>query len=323
MSEALFRAVCLGFAIAILGLLPWPAIAGIAVLVLVGALLSNRTRSHRIAGSSVLITGASSGLGKALALDAARRGAKTVFLLARSREKLEQTAAEVRAAHAGCTPVVHPCDITDPDACRAVVSAIVEEHGTPDILVNNAGAGAWLHIEEAGPSQALAHMACPYLGAATLTHLLAPRMAERGSGHVLNVTSAASVVGFRGAVTYGTARWAMRGFSQYLRADLAEQGIGVSLLNAAEITGTSYFDNAPGKAGSSSHDRIPWLFHLPIVTAFSGDTHAVARSALSGVERGTHEILFPAILMVPTKLIADLFPELLHASLRLGPNGRR
>jgi NAD(P)-dependent dehydrogenase (short-subunit alcohol dehydrogenase family) len=166
-------------------------------------------------------------------------------------------------------------------------------------------------------------MACPYLGAVYLVQKFAPDFAERGSGHVLNVTSVASMAGFRGAVTYGSARWAMRGLSWYLRADLAEFGVGVTLLNANEIGGTSYFDNASGKAGADSHARIPWLFQQWFVTMFNGDSAAAARSALNGVERGTFEVLYPQLLMVPTKLLLDAFPEVVYRAVQVGPNGRR
>ena len=146
-------------------------------------------------------------------------------------------------------------------------------------------------------------------------------MIARGSGHVLLVTSAASAAGFRAAATYGSARWAMRGLSQYLRADLAEVGIGVTLVNAAEITGTNYF--ADGNAGERSRQRIPWLFHQPIVEQLNANTEEVAAAALTGVETGTHEVLYPRILIVPFKILLDLFPEVVHHLLRIGPNGRR
>lgn len=323
MAEALFRAVCVIVLLVAIHLAPGPAIVGLGALILGWAFAANKTHAHPIAKSSIVITGASSGLGRAIAIEAARRGASKVFLLARTVAKLEDTAAQIRAEFPWCAPVVLPCDVTDPEACRATHAKILDDHGLPDILVNNAGAGAWHHIEEGDAETAVAHMACPYFGAVQLTQLFVPGFAARGSGHVLNVTSLASLGGYRAAVTYGTARWAIRGFSQYLRADVADLGIGVTLLNAAEITGTSYFDNAPGKAGAESHARLPTLFQLPVVTAFSGDTRSTAKDALNGVEGGTHEVLSPALLTVPAKLFADLFPEAMHHALRFGPNGRR
>lgn len=323
MKESLIRAVCMGVIIMTLSQLPWTAVAAIMALILLWAVASNRTTPTRVRGSSVLVTGASSGLGKAIAIEAARRGASSVVLVARNEEKLTLTAAEITMVNPRCTPVVRTCDITDADACWDLRNTLVEQVGPPDILVNNAGAGAWHHIEEGEPQHAVDHMACPYFGAVYLTKAFFEDFSSRKSGHILNVTSAASLAGFRGANTYGAARWAMRGMSQFLRADLADLGIGVTLLNASEISGTSYFDNAPGKAGADSHDRIPWLFQLPILTWFNGTTQSTARAALNGVEGGTAEVLYPQVLVAPFKLFGDLFPELLHHCLRLGPKGRR
>ncbi len=322
MAEAMHRALWLTLLVLVIALLPpLMAVALFVPPLLMYGLLANRTPAMPLQGKTVLVTGGSSGLGKALAFEAARRGAAKVILSARRREPLEAAAVELTAAHPSCTAVVEPCDITDPDAVVAVASKIVAEHGAPDLLCNNAGAGAWHHIEDGTNADALFHIACPYLGAVYLTKALVPAMAERGSGHVLNVTSASSIAGFRAAATYGSSRWAMRGLSQYLRADLAEMGIGVTLLNAGEIADTAYF--SAENAGAESHGNIPWLFLLPPVRALSYNTARVARVALYAVESGTHESLVPLHLLGPSKLLSDLLPDVLHYSLRLGPNGRR
>jgi NADP-dependent 3-hydroxy acid dehydrogenase YdfG len=286
-------------------------------------LFANRTHATQIRGRSVLVTGASSGLGRAFAIEAAQMGATKVILVARGLEGLQTTMSQINVAGSRAEVVVLKCDITDPEQVLLMCKSLLEEHGCPDLLVNNAGAGAWQHIEETSPEDALAHTACPYLGATYITHALAPAMIERRSGHVLNVTSAASLTGFRAAVTYGTARWAMRGFSQYLRADLDEVHIGVTLLNAAEVTGTGYFEDKPGKAGALSHQRIPWLFQTPLVQRFARDTRQTARAGLDAVQSGTHELMYPVELILPTALFGDLLPDALHYAMRFGKNGRR
>merc|ERR1711865_285398 len=102
----------------------------------------------------------------------------------------------------------------------------------------------------------------------------------------MNITSAACNLGFRGAIGYGSARWAIRGFTKHLYWDMKELGIGVTLLNAAEITGTNYFKDAPGKAGSSSKAKIPALFQLVDRLGLNYNTEQVAAAALDGVEKG-------------------------------------
>ena len=285
-------------------------------------LYAERTFATRLRGKRVLVTGASSGLGLALAVEAARRAAAAVVLVSRTRAALEAAAVEVRAASAltGFEAVVAPCDVSDAAAVRALVDGL--DHA-PDVLVNNAGAGAWKHVEETSPEEALAMMACPYQAAFALTALLAPLIAARGGGHVLNVTSAASEAGFRGAVGYGTARWTMRGFSRMLVRDLCELKIGVTLLNAAEITGTDYFKDAPGKAGAASKAKIPELFQIVDRMGLNYSTTQVARAGLDAVEKGWATVLVPGFLMIPTKMIADVVPCVLEFLCTLGPSGRR
>lgn len=304
--------------------LDFPAFMTLFVLpFMLYAAFANRTKSHKIAGSTILITGASSGLGRAMAHDAALRGAKQVLLVARTESKLIEVELEIRALTTTTEPVVLPCDLTDPAAVKSLKEMVEAQYGTPDILVNNAGAGAWLHLEETSPEEAVAHMACPYQAAFTVSQAFIEGMTTRGSGHIVNITSAASLAGFRGAISYGTARWAMRGFSQYLRADLANLGIGVTLINAAEIGDTAYFSNQEGKAGQASQARIPWLFSSSLVKQLSYNSQQTATAALRAVEQGTHEAMIPLQLLVGVDWINRVMPDLLHFALRIGSAGRR
>ena len=286
------------------------------------ALLAEQTKATKLRGKTVLVTGSSSGLGLALAREAAKRGAAKVVLASRTKAALEAAAklCEGDATHGAFEAVVAPCDVTKPDDVRALL-----KHLPPvDVLVNNAGAGAWKHVEETTPEEAYGMMACPYQAAFTMTSLLVPTMVARATDcHVVNVTSAASEVGFRGAVGYATARWAMRGFSRMLAQDLKQLGIGVTHLNAAEISGTSYFSDAPGKAGAASHAKIPYLFQLVDGLGLNYTTTQVAAAALDGVEKGWSTVLVPGFLLIPTKMVADVVPCFLEFLCGLGPAGRR
>ena len=286
------------------------------------ALLAEQTKATKLRGKTVLVTGSSSGLGLALAREAAKRGAAKVVLASRTKAALEAAAklCEGDATHGAFEAVVAPCDVTKPDDVRALIKKLPPV----DVLVNNAGAGAWKHVEETTPEEAYGMMACPYQAAFTMTSLLVPTMVARATDcHVVNVTSAASEVGFRGAVGYATARWAMRGFSRMLAQDLKQLGIGVTHLNAAEISGTSYFSDAPGKAGAASHAKIPYLFQLVDGLGLNYTTTQVAAAALDGVEKGWSTVLVPGFLLIPTKMVADVVPCFLEFLCGLGPAGRR
>ena len=108
-----------------------------------------------------------------------------------------------------------------------------------------------------------------------------------------------------------------------LAQDLKQLGIGVTHLNAAEISGTSYFSDAPGKAGAASHAKIPYLFQLVDGLGLNYTTTQVAAAALDGVEKGWSTVLVPGFLLIPTKMVADVVPCFLEFLCGLGPAGRR
>ena len=227
------------------------------------------------------MTGASSGIGKEIARELARRGALPI-LVARTRSTLEDLADEIERSGAGAE--VAACDLSDPDDVTRMTREILDVSGPPDILVNNAGAGSWRAIDEEDASYGEAAIRLPYLAAYQLTGLLVSAMIERGSGWILNVTSAAGYTTLPGANAYGVARWAMRAFSYQLEADLRGTGVGVSLLAAAEVE-SPYFDNNPG-----SRERIPAIAKL-IGRMTPAD---VAREALDAIESERRERLIPA-----------------------------
>ena len=101
--------------------------------------------------------------------------------------------------------------------------------GTPDIIVNNAGAGQWKFVDETSPEEAVQMMAVPYFAAFYVTHAFLPGMLRRNTGHIVNVSSVGSRFVWPGATAYIAARWAVRGFTEALRADLAGTKIGVTL----------------------------------------------------------------------------------------------
>jgi len=144
-----------------------------------------------LAGRSVLITGASSGIGKAAALAVARKGA-TVFLLARRADELAAVVAEVESADGSNGYAYgYPCDITDSASVEQVIDAITREHGHIDMLVNNAGRSIRRAIHR---STDRLHdyertMAVNYFGALRLTMALLPQMRERRFGHIVNISS--------------------------------------------------------------------------------------------------------------------------------------
>lgn len=241
-----------------------------------------------IQGKTILITGASSGIGAALAVAIARAGGR-VLLLARRQTELQNVADSTPK---GSTARVYPVDLSDADAVATTAKQITVEVGTPDGIINNAGGGAWKFVDETSPEEVVEMMAVPYFAAFWVTRAFLPDMLTRGSGHIVNISSVASRFVWPGATAYIAARWAMRGFTEALRADLRDTGIGVTLYESGVVM-TPYWEHNPG-----SRERVPRMATLvPSLTA-----EQVANAVVKGIERNQRTIVIPFM----TKLICTL-----------------
>ena len=236
----------------------------------------------KIQGAKVLITGASSGIGAALARAMAAAGGQ-VSLLARREDELRKVAASISPPG---SVRVYPVDLTDPAAVEAVARRITTDSGTPDVIVNNAGAGQWKFIEETDPREAVSMMAAPYFAAFFVTRAFLPEMLRRNSGHIVNVSSVASRFVWPGATAYIAARWAVRGFTEALRADLDGTGIGVTLFECGVVS-SGYWAANPG-----SLERVPKMGKLiPELTP-----EEAAAAIVRGVERNRRLVVIPFMM---------------------------
>lgn len=234
----------------------------------------------------VLITGASSGIGAATARAMAARGA-AVALLARTASALGAVAADVRAR--GGRARAFPGDLTDPATVQAVARDVALELGTPDVIVNSAGAGRWLFTEETEPAEAVQMMGAPYFAAFFVTRAFLPAMLARGSGHIVNVNSPIARLIWPGAAGYAAARYALQGFTDALRVDLAGTGLRVTSVVTGKVD-TPYFTHNPGTL-----ERAPWLAKrlIPTLTA-----EQVAAALVRAVEYNRREVVLPFMLRV-------------------------
>lgn len=219
-----------------------------------------------------LVTGASSGIGRELATDLARRGHDLV-LVARRTAELEQLAAQVKQAHAAQATVLSQ-DLTAPGGVDALVAALAQRQLVVDVLVNNAGLGTSgpHHKNSWADEKRMIDLNMTALTA--LTHALLPGMVARRSGKILNVASTAAFQPGPGMAVYFASKAYVLSYSEALHEELRKSGITVTALCPGP-TRSEFFD----VAFKSSKPSI--LDHVPMAPAAD-----VARYGLDALMRG-------------------------------------
>lgn len=245
----------------------------------------------KIAGKTVVITGASSGLGAALAQRMWRAGAARLILLGRHEARLNQVVRALQADGADAHAVL--ADLSHEDDVHAVVDWLRAHAGPVDILVNNAGAGAWNFLEDSTFAEIREAMAVPYLAAAWLSSALLPAMRQRQRGHIVNISSVASTLVWPGATAYIAACRAMRGLSDALAADLRGSGVHVTHYESGPIE-TPYWATHP-----QSRARVPGIARL-LVRPLSADEAADA--IIRGVEGQRRHVVAPVMMAAVLRL---------------------
>ncbi|HTT39825.1 MAG TPA: SDR family oxidoreductase [Burkholderiales bacterium] len=211
-----------------------------------------------LSGHVVLLTGASEGIGRALAIELAPQRLSLV-LTARNRERLEELARECEAR--GSTTLVVPADLTDMAQCQALVDAALGRFGRLDVLINNAGATMWSRLDALADLTALDRlMRINYLGAAHLTALALPSL-KRTQGRVVAIASLAGFTGVPERTGYAASKHAMVGFFESLRVELQGTGVTVTII-APDFVRSEIHKRAIGPDGRAlgrspmQHDRI-------------------------------------------------------------------
>lgn len=188
------------------------------------------TLQQAVGDKTVLITGGSSGIGRATALQLAKTRARLI-IVARDQSKLSAVRAEIESA--GGTAAVYSCDITDEAASRELLEAVLAQYGTVDILINNAGHSIRRAIEH---SYERLHdyerlMRINYLSAVRLTLGLLPAMVRKGGGHVIGISSIGVLGNAPRFAAYNASKAALEAFLRSAAAEYSEQGVHFSVIN--------------------------------------------------------------------------------------------
>lgn len=210
---------------------------------------------NRLVGKRILITGASRGLGRQLALDFAREGAEALALTARHRPPLEAVRAEVLKMAPAARVVVIDADVSRPDDVeRTVATALNAFEGRLDVLVNNAstiGPAPMPYLLDYPLEDFQAVLDTNLVGPFQMIRNALPAMVERG-GSIINVTSDAGVVGYPGWGAYGISKFGLEGLSQTWAAELAESQVRVNWVDPGNM------NTAMHRAAEPEEDPNQW-----------------------------------------------------------------
>jgi 3-dehydrosphinganine reductase len=238
-----------------------------------------------LAGAHVLITGGSSGIGLATAEHALRRGAR-VSLVARDVERLAAAEDALEAGIGDVTRVAaEPADVTDPDAFEQALSLLAAQFGPVDVLITSAGGARPGHFEELPASVFDEQMRLNYFGTLHPIRAVVPSMIERGTGHLLLVSSGAGLIGVYGYSAYSPAKFAVRGLAEALRSELKPHGIVVACAYPPD-TDTPGLERE-GETKPAATARIS-----ATIKVRSADK--VAKGIVAGIERDRLVITFDA-----------------------------
>ena len=181
-----------------------------------------------IEGQTALVTGASRGIGRAIALELAKQGVKRLLLLARDRQRLAEVAIEISAL--GVEVVTLAVDLSQPVEVNIALAQAWREHGPIHLLVNCAGVAHQAPFLQSRLPQVQEEIAINLVGMYTITRLVARRMAAQRQGTIVNVSSLMGKVAAPTMASYSATKFAILGFTQALRSELATHNIRVMAL---------------------------------------------------------------------------------------------
>ncbi len=221
-----------------------------------------------VQGKVVLITGASSGIGKAAAMKVAEAGG-TVLLVARTPEKLELTRDQILSG--GGVAYIHPCDLSDFDEIDRMADEVLAEHGHVDVLVNNAGRSIRRSIALSydRPHDFERTMQLNYLGAVRLILKLLPVMRDRKSGQIVNISSIGVQTNMPRFSAYVASKSALDAFSRCIASEIVDDGVHVTtihmpLVRTPMIAPTKMYDRFPTITPDEAADMIgEAIIHKP------------------------------------------------------------
>ena len=273
---------------------------GSTAALLIATALSGRRRRHRdLRGQTVVITGASTGIGRATALECAVRGAQVV-IGARDAGALAVVAQEIESL--GAVALVVPTDVRERAQVEVLVDAALARFGRIDVMVNHAGDMFVDSVEHSEEWRVRHLIETNVMGVLYGVQAVVPVMRRQGAGHIINTASVEGRVGFPYSGIYGGTKAFVEVMTQSLRQELMHverSGIVVSALLPAAVR-TPLFDTAPNVKAGGHGAHLVW----PVMEASQ-----VARALANAMER-PRPVIYPLILSRAFVILYDLVPGL-------------
>jgi NAD(P)-dependent dehydrogenase (short-subunit alcohol dehydrogenase family) len=258
---------------------------------------------QNLAGQTALITGGSRGLGFILARELLKEGCR-VAICARDAEELER--AKIDLVCRGGEVLAVPCDVSQKAQVKEMIALVTERFGAVDILINNAGIISVAPIQNTTIDDFERAHEVIFWGILYPTLALLPQMLARRSGRIVNITSIGGKVSVPHLLPYGTAKFAAVGFSEGLRAEVANSGVSVTTIVPGLMRTGSYFHALFGGRHRKEYTWFSLGSTLPLITI---DAERAARQIIKAAKR--REAV--RILSIPAQILArlhGLFPGL-------------
>ncbi len=227
----------------------------------------------------VIITGASSGIGRETAIQFAKKGAQ-IILVARRKQKLEELEKELQKFNV--STMVCQCDVSDKSQVKEMSKIVLEKFGSIDILVNNAGFAIYGSVSDLTIDEIESQMETNYFGMIYCIKNFLPSMLDKKSGHIVNVASVAASFGLPGIASYCASKFAMLGFSEGLKHELKNTGVGISVVSPIMVR-TNFFEH-------------PSFENMPKFSPMSLSSKTVAKAILKAANSPRLEIIVPSVV---------------------------
>jgi len=227
----------------------------------------------------ILITGASSGIGKETAFRFAKLGAN-IILVARRKDKLEQVASDLKQFN--ISTLVCQCDVSKKDQVKEMSKIVLEKFESVDVLINNAGFAIYGSVSSLTIDEIESQMETNYFGMIYCIKNFLPSMLNKKSGHIVNVASVAASFGLPGIASYCASKFAILGFSEGLKHELKNTGVGITVVSPIMVR-TNFFEH-------------PSFENMPKFSPTSLSSKTVAKTILKAANSPRLEIIVPSVV---------------------------